>query len=210
MPIRALLFDFDGTLADSFGAITASVNHVRAQFGHTAMTEAAVKDYVGYGLTNLVEKLVPDADPAQAVALYREHHPQVMLSGTRLFPGVETTLETLQNWGFALGVCSNKSVAFTRRLVEGLGLAARFGCVLGPEDTGAAKPDPSMLLEGCRRLKVSTNETVYIGDMTVDVQTARAAGMPVWLVPFGVHSLNDAGQPDRRLADFEEILQLVR
>ena len=155
MPIRAVLFDFDGTLADSFAAITASTNHVRASYGLPAMAEAEVRKYVGHGLRNLMEHLCRGFDPDEAVRRYREHHPTVMLSGTKLFPGVADTVRELCRRGIKLGVCSNKTVQFTRGLVSALGLDDCIPAVLGPEDAGGApKPDPAMLLEGCRRLGV--------------------------------------------------------
>ncbi len=183
MPITAVLFDFDGTLADSFAAITASTNHVRVGYGLPPLAEAEVRGYVGYGLDNLMADLVPVAPVDEAVARYRAHHATVMVPQTRLMPGAAETIPELARRGLCLGVCSNKRVEFTRRLVGALGLGEYFACVLGPDDVGGrAKPDPAMVLEGLTRLKVSAADAVYVGDMIVDVQTARAAGVPVWIV----------------------------
>jgi phosphoglycolate phosphatase len=211
MPIRAALFDFDGTLADSFSAITASTNHVRQRYGLPDLPEAVIRRYVGLGLPNLMETLVPNAPTAEAVAAYREHHPTVMLSGTRLMPGVAETLQELRRRGVRMAVCSNKAVRFTKQLVEAFGLQPDFAAVLGPEDAGATKPDPSMLLEAVRRLGIPKAETVYVGDMAVDVHTARAAGITVWLVPggaAGTESATEAG-PERVLKGFAELLDLI-
>lgn len=212
MMIRALLFDFDGTLADSFPAITASTNHVRAHFGLSELSEATVREYVGLGLVNLVQRLVPGVDPAEAIAVYRPHYDTAMLSGTRLFDGVTETLTALHSQGRKLAVCSNKGVQFTKRLVTGLGLAEYFPVVLGPEDVAAPKPDPAMLLEALARLEVSKDEAIYVGDMAIDVHTARAAGMPAWIMPGGAHGDQSAesAKPDRLLRDFKEILELIK
>src|SRR5688572_19933243 len=156
MPIRAALFDFDGTLADSFAAITASTNHVRASYGLPPLPEAEVRGYVGYGLAHLMADLAPGAPVDEAVARYREHHARVMVAETRLMPGVAEAVPELARRGLLMGVCSNKRVEFTRELVGALGLADYFACVLGPDDVGQRpKPDPAMLLVGLRRLKVS-------------------------------------------------------
>jgi phosphoglycolate phosphatase len=209
---KAALFDFDGTLADSFEAITASTNHTRRAHGLPPLPEEVVRRYVGYGLPHLLRELVPAADTDAAVALYREHHKTVMTSGTRPMPGVARTVPELARRGLRLAVCSNKRVEFTRRLVDALGLAPHFAAVLGPEDVeNRPKPDPVMLLEGCRRLGVSPAEAVYVGDMAIDVHTARAAGMTVWLVPggaMGVESAAAAG-PDRVLGGFADLLDLL-
>jgi phosphoglycolate phosphatase len=109
-------------------------------------------------------------------------------------------------------VCSNKAVAFTRTLVETLGIAGYFAAVLGPDDVaGRPKPDPAMLLEGLTRLGVAKDESVYVGDMWIDVDAARAAGMPVWLVLGGAaggKSATAAG-PDKVLSGFAELRELL-
>jgi 2-phosphoglycolate phosphatase len=212
MPIRAALFDFDGTLADSFAAITASTNHVRSSYGLPALAEGEVREYVGLGLHQLMKDLAPGADPDEAVRRYREHHGSVMFGGTKLLPGVADTLAELARRGLKLAVCSNKQVSFTRELVNYFGLGATFAHVLGPDDVnGRAKPDPAMLFEACARLGVQPSETVYVGDMAVDIHTAKAAGIPVWLVPGGATGTDSAtaAGPDRCLAEFADILTHV-
>ena len=210
--IRAVLFDFDGTLADSFTPITASVNHVRGLHGLPALTEAEVREFVGLGLPQLMRDIVPGLAPGSAVAEYAAHHRTVMLTQTKLLPGVPETLRILAERGYPLAVCSNKRVDFTRQLVAALGLADRFAEVLGPDDVGGeAKPHPAMLLEAARRLGVAPADALYVGDMAVDVHAARAGGLPVWLVPGGASGREnplDAG-PDRALNDFGELAALL-
>lgn len=212
MPFTAALFDFDGTLADSFQAITSSTNAVRAAYHLPPLPEAAVREYVGFGLPNLLEQLVPGADLDDAVARYRDHHATVMFAETRLMPGVAATIPELARRGLRLAVCSNKRVEFTRALVRALGLDDYFAAVLGPDDVGGrAKPDPAMVLEGLTRLGVSPAAAVYVGDMAIDVHTARAAGVPVWLVPGGAAGKESAAAagPDRTLTGFAELLDLL-
>jgi 2-phosphoglycolate phosphatase len=213
MPISAVLFDFDGTLADSFGAITDSTNFTRASYGLPPLPHATVRTYVGYGLSQLMRDLVPGAPVEEAVARYREHHERTMEGATSLLPGVGDTVPELARRGYKLAVCSNKRVEFTRRLASALGLMPHFAYVLGPDDVQQrAKPDPAMVLEGMTRLAVSANETVYIGDMVVDVQTARAANVAVWLVPPDAPPAEapvHGERPDRVLRSFAELLELL-
>ncbi len=210
MPTRAVLFDFDGTLADSFAAITASTNHTRERYGLPPLPEADVRRRVGYGLDNLMAELVPTAPAAEAVVVYREHHAATMLSGTRLFPEVADTLAELRRRGYRLAVCSNKRAEFTRALVDGLGVGGLFEAVLGPDDVGVPKPDPAMLLEAARRLGVTPAESLYVGDMAVDVEAGQAAGMVVVLVPGGAGDPAEAiaAGPDRVLDTFADLLLL--
>src|SRR5436305_9903121 len=108
MPPRAVIFDFDGTLADSYAAITASVNHVRTAYNLPPLTAEDIRPNVGRGLPHLVRTCIPGADLDVAARLYREHHPSVLLSGTHLFPGIADMLQVLHERGLKLAVCSNK------------------------------------------------------------------------------------------------------
>ena len=183
--LRAVLFDFDGTLGDSYPAITASVNHVRSSHGLPPLGLDEVKRHVGRGADYLLAHTVGVGDPAANAAAYRAHHPSVLHGGTRLLPGAAELLRLLHARGLRLGVCSNKPVAFTRDLVAYLGVAPLLEAVLGPEDVDRPKPAPDMLLAALRRLGVAAGEALYVGDMSVDVQTARAAGVAVWVVCTG-------------------------
>jgi 2-phosphoglycolate phosphatase len=204
---RAIIFDFDGTLADSYAAITASVNHVRAAHHLPPLAESEVRKLVGFGLQTLLQEVIPGGGTDADVALYRSHYLQIMERETQLLPGVLPALEELHRRGLRLAVCSNKNVTFTRKLCASLGIAQFFDAILGPEDVSAPKPDPAMLREGMRRLGVTAKECLYIGDMAIDVETARAAGVPVWVVPSGSHdaaTLSAAG-PDRILSDMGQL-----
>jgi 2-phosphoglycolate phosphatase len=208
---RAVLFDFDGTLADSYPAITASVNHVRALHGLPPLSEPEVRRHVGRGAGYLLQHTVPAGEPDANAAAYRAHHPSVLRQGTRLLPGAAEVLRTLHERGLLLGMCSNKPIAFTRELIVYLGIAAYLDVVLGPEDVPHPKPAPDMLRAALSRLNVAANQTLYVGDMTVDIQTARAAGMSVWVVPTGSDEIETLRQahPDRVLRDLGELLDLI-
>lgn len=205
---RAVLFDFDGTLGDSYAAITASVNHVRAAHGQPPLAEAEVRRYVGRGTAHLLTHTVPDTKLEEDLARYSAHHPSVLRSGTRLLPGAREVITALSAAGFRLGVCSNKPVAFTRELLDYLGLASRIDLVLGPEDVARPKPAPDMLQTALARLGIGPAEALYVGDMIVDIETARAAGVAVWVVPTGSEERSrlEAARPDRLLDELGELV----
>jgi phosphoglycolate phosphatase len=209
--VRAVLFDFDGTLGDSYPAITASVNHVRALHRLPPLPEEEVRRHVGRGPAYLLEHTVSQGDLNANLAAYREHHPSVLHIGTRLLPGAADALRALHERGLKLGVCSNKPVAFTRELLSYLGIAPYLDVVLGPEDVARPKPAPDMLLAALPRLGVTAGEALYVGDMTVDVETARAAGVRVWVVPTGSDTPEAiaGARPDRTLHDLSELPALL-
>jgi phosphoglycolate phosphatase len=210
-PLAAVLFDLDGTLIDSYPAITASINHVRSLHGLPPLSVAEVTPHVGQGPGLLLERTVGTGDPAANTAAYRQHHPSVLREGTRLLPGARETLFALKQRGLKLGVCSNKPVAYTRELIAYLGVAHALDVVLGPEDVRRRKPAPDMLLTAMTRLGVEPDQTLYVGDMTVDIQTARSAHVRVWVLATGSDTPEalDAARPDRRLASLKELVTLL-
>ena len=203
----AVVFDFDGTLADSFAAIASSVNHVRALRGMPVLGVDEVKRHVGHGAEYLLTHTVPGGVLADDLARYRAHHPGIMLPLTQLLPGAAELVTRLHRRGKKLGVCSNKPRIFTQQLLNDLQLATYFDVVLGPEDVAKPKPAPDMLLRAVERLGLPKPQVLYIGDMTVDIQTARSAGIAVWVAPTGTEErrvLADA-RPDRLLCDLQEL-----
>jgi phosphoglycolate phosphatase len=180
--LRGVLFDFDGTLADSFDAIAESVNFVRTENHLPELRFEEIKSHVGHGLEHLMEKMLPGCDVGQAKKAYHAHHKIHMKTHTRLYPNAREFLSKLQLFGISMGVCSNKPVGFTTELIEHLGISSFFKVVLGPEDVPNPKPAPDMLIEAAKRLKIKHNEVVYVGDMDVDIKASGAAGMEVWIV----------------------------
>lgn len=209
---RAVLFDFDGTLADSYPGIATSVNHVRAHHGLPPLPVDEVRKHVGRGPAHLLEQTVPAGSVASNVARYKAHHPSVMKSGTHLFPGVATALAELKLLGLQLAICSNKPRAFTVELIAHFQLADVLDTIVGPEDVPRPKPAPDMLTKGLARLKVTPAQALYVGDMVVDIETARGAGVAVWVVPTGSDepAALQAGKPDRVLESISQLPALIR
>jgi 2-phosphoglycolate phosphatase len=207
-PFAAVLFDFDGTLADSYAAIACSVNHVRAQRGMPELSIGEIKRYVGRGADYLLTETVPGGNLAADLECYRAHHPTVMMPLTRLLPGAAALLPALHRQGKKIGLCSNKPRVFSEELLQYLNVAAYFAVVMGPEDVPMPKPAPDMLLRAIDRLALPKEQVLYVGDMLVDIQTARAAGVCVWAVATGSEERRDleAAKPDRLLTDLPEML----
>jgi len=203
----AVLFDFDGTLADSYDAIAASVNFVRAERGMPPLPMETVKRHVGRGPEYLLEHTVPGGDFAVDMARYRKHHPTVMVEMTRLLPGARAALESLHASGKKIGLCSNKPRIFSQELLKHLDIEGFFTLALGPEDVVHPKPAPDMLFAALAKLNLAKDQVLYVGDMVVDIQTARGAGVTVWVVPTGSdeRATIEAAKPDRILESLQEL-----
>jgi len=208
--LRAVIFDLDGTLVDSYVAIARSLNHARAAYELPALPVDEVRRSVGHGLEQLIARWVGPDRVEDGVRLFRECYSRVYAEGTRALPGAAETLETLGNAGFGMCVASNKPARFSIAILESLDLLRWFRAVHGPDTTGVTKPDPRMLRRCLEELRVEPDDAIYVGDMALDVETADRAGLEVFLVPGGSSGSEELLATGRRvlreLADLPRIL----
>lgn len=183
MPAAAI-FDLDGTLVDSLDDLHASVNHALRTVGLPARSRAEVRGYVGEGARTLLERAVGASthlvDPA--LAAWRAHYEAHCLDRTRPYPGIAAMLAGAR---CPLAVLTNKPGALARRILDGLGLLPGFAVVIGG-DEAPRKPDPAGLLGILARVGASPGEAVLVGDSRHDVATARAAGVRMIAVTWGL------------------------
>lgn len=196
---RAVLFDFDGTLADTAPDLGGAVNALRAARGLPALADDAVRPYASMGARGLLRVglgLKPeDADFIPMRDAFLAHYEKNICVRTRLFPGMAELLSKLPvPWG----IVTNKATRFTTRLVAALGLAP--ACVVCGDSTPHLKPHPAPMLLAAELLKLPCNEILYVGDDLRDVQAARAAGMRSVAVGYGYHGV-DNGAPATWNAD---------
>jgi phosphoglycolate phosphatase len=206
--IRGVIFDFDGTLIDSYEPITESLNLVRAAFDKSPLPLDQVKEMVGHGLEHLIEKSIGRDKVEDGVRLFREHYARICESATTILPLVRQTLEELDKRGYIMGIATNKPSYFARDILKALEIDHLFAEVIGPNDVERPKPDPEMLEIMMARLGLGTDEVVYVGDMLLDIETARKAGMHMYAVPSGSASRETllTGRPDRLVSKFSDLL----
>ncbi len=198
MPRKLIIFDLDGTLVDSYEAIQDALVHAVTALGGVPWTPEETKRRVGRGLEVLMEEAVGEANAAEGVRLFRERYPRVFLEKTTILPGVAEAIPALKARGRTLAVATNKPSDFSRRILDHLGLGAHFDLVLGPLDVPRPKPHPDMLNRIMADLGFGPGETLYVGDMTLDAESAANAGLPCLLVATGGHSraeLEATGRP---------------
>jgi phosphoglycolate phosphatase len=214
MPLRAALFDLDGTLLDSLHDIGAAMNHALSHHGLPIHPLPAYRRFVGEGVRVLVSRSVPAGQEALHEAVmetYRVRYAQGMLERTRPFPGIPELLSRLRAEGLKLAVLSNKPDASTRQLVEALLPGVRFEAVYGERAGVPRKPDPTAALGMAAELGVGPEDCVFIGDTAVDMDTARAAGMYSVGVTWGFRDVEELqSHGARALAHTaDELLQLL-
>lgn len=177
---RAVLFDLDGTLADTAPDLAAAMNRVRALRGMAPTPYEILRPVASAGARGLIGAsfgLQPDdAGYDELRVAFLESYEAAIAENTRLFAGIDHLLASLQEQNLSWGIVTNKAARFTDRLVPQIGLH-KAGCVISGDTTAHAKPHPAPLLEAARRLGMAAQECWYVGDDLRDIQAGSAAGM---------------------------------
>lgn len=190
-PIRAVLFDLDGTLLDTIEDLADSLNHVLAEASLPTHSVEEVRRLVGNGIPKLLERAVSaDTPRARIGELYRaflDYYLTHCRVKTRPYPGIPALLAALRDRGLRLAVVSNKADPATQALIRDF-FGPCFDFVLGATEGRELKPDRAMVDAALRALSIQSEEAVYVGDSQVDIRTAENAGMPCVSVTWGFRS----------------------
>lgn len=201
--IKTVLFDFDGTLADTAPDLARALNRVLAEQGRAPLPLEVTRPFTSAGARGLLKVgLGIEPDHAGYDTLreqFLDFYAQDICVDTTLFPGMDELLHSLEARGISWGIVTNKAERFTFPLVEAMGLASRAACVVGGDTTPHAKPHPAPLLHAAEKVGNIPAACLYVGDDKRDVQSARAAGMPVIAAAFGY--LGEEGDPHAWGAD---------
>lgn len=187
-PIRSVTVDLDGTLLDTIPDLAAAANAMMRELGRPEYPLETVASFVGRGIPKLVARCLPDLDEATvdaAQAIFRRHYAIENGRCSTLFPGVLDGLAAMRDAGLRLAVITNKAAAFTEPLLVASGLAPWFEFAVSGDTLAHKKPHPAQLLHACERMGTAPAENLHIGDSHHDAVAARAAGCPVFIVPYG-------------------------
>ena len=195
--MRAVLFDFDGTLADTAPDLGGALNRMLAKRGRPPLPLEAVRPYASSGARGLLYigfGVVPEDDGYTAMREeFLANYSDAICVHTRLFPGIEELLASIEARNMVWGIVTNKAVRLTTPLVAHLGLAQRAGCVVGGDTTPHLKPHPASLLHAAGEIGISPSECCYLGDDLRDIQAAKAAGMFSVAVEYGYSGTENGG-----------------
>lgn len=200
-PLQAVLFDLDGTLLDTAADIALALNRALAEQQLPALPEAEVRKFIGRGAASLIERAVervaghgaPHAHTLLARFYFHyDHMHEHDEERARAFPGVAEGLASICALGLRAAVVTNKSRHTAATLLERLGLSQWIEVIVGGDSCAQRKPHPQPLLVACQALEVTPAQALMVGDSTIDVQAARAAGMRIVCVPYGY---NEGGDP---------------
>ena len=177
--VKLVIFDLDGTLVDAYKAIELSFNYARKKFGLPPIEGIKIRKAVGWGDRNLLKPFFPARLLNKAVNTYRSHHKAALIKYSKVFGSTKKVLSGLKKNKIKLAIATNRPTRFSYILIRHLGIYKYFDAVLCADKIKSYKPSPEILLKIMKRLKVTPDETVYVGDMAVDVRTGKNASVKV-------------------------------
>ena len=201
--VDLVFYDLDGTLVETAPEICDAVNDLMDHYGWPAVDQAQIERWIGHGTGILLLHAVSNALGMETEALrasgrmdeigpvYDRFYAKRCGTRSRLYPDVSETLAALHAAGIRGVIVTNKESRYTDRVLSVHKLADRFDRVLCGDTMPARKPDPAGMLECLESFGVPARRSLFVGDSSIDVETARAAGVPIWLVPYGYNM----GQP---------------
>ena len=206
-PIRAVVFDLDGTLIDSADAIVESFHYTADRLGRERIPDTAIVASIGHLLEDQFRLFWPDLDPHLCARTYREHYARVACEKTRLMPGAVLVLETCLHFGLRTALATSKKLRYAEMILEHLGILEYFPVRVGPGEVTHAKPHPEAILACAKLLGTPPPEIVVVGDTVFDVRAAKAAGARCLCVTTGYDRRETlaALNPDAVLENLDEV-----
>ncbi len=212
-PPPLLVFDLDGTLADTAGDLVSTLNALLIREGLAAIPFQDARAMVGAGAKALVQRGLKangvDASEARLDALFEDflkHYEEHIADKSTLYPGVTAALDRFQEAGWAFAVCTNKIEYPSVLLLTALGVAGRFSAICGKDSFSVSKPDGEALLKTIAKAGGDPRRAIMVGDSKTDIETAKNAGVPVVAVNFGYTDLPvETFEPDRVIGHFDEL-----
>jgi phosphoglycolate phosphatase len=213
MTAPTIVYDLDGTLADTAGDLMGALNAVLSHEGLAPLPVENARSMLGEGARALIRRGFAASGRDLALpkleALFGDflaHYNAHIADHTQLYPGVERALAAFARAGWRQAVCTNKVEGSARLLIEKLGVADRFAFICGQDTFGVGKPDPKPLLGTIAASGGVPARAILVGDSVTDIKTARAAGLPVIAVDFGYTDVpvTELG-PDRVISHFDEL-----
>ena len=218
IPIQAILVDLDGTLLHSAPELAEAANRMLRDMGHPAASQDLLMSYIGNGIGWLVKRALtgdmhaePDAVLFEkALPLFDKHYTELLLQ-SKLYDGVSVGLDAMKAAGFRLGCITNKAARYTEPLLKGVGLADYFEIVVSGDSLPEKKPHPMPLLHAAKFFGAPVEQVLLIGDSLNDALAARAAGCPIFCVPYGYNHGKpvDGLDVDAVIADLPAALKLI-
>ena len=187
--VKAVLFDLDGTFADTAPDLAAALNHVRASRNLPPLPLEVLRPQASHGSPGLLKtgmNVTPDMPEFSALRdIFLDYYTQHICQRTKLFDGMDALIEGLEQRGLPWGIVTNKPHRFTQPLMQALGMASRAACLISGDSCANAKPHPEPMLKACVIIGIAPEHCLYLGDDLRDMQAANAAAMRGVIAAYG-------------------------
>jgi phosphoglycolate phosphatase len=215
---RIIVFDLDGTLVDTAPDLINALNWVLDREGLPPVPLQSARTMIGAGARRLIERglelegrSASFEDVTRLTADFIDYYAAHIADASRPFEGLESALDDLAAQGYRFAVCTNKLEWLSKRLLDQLGLSARFAAICGADTFGVSKPDPAILRQTIARAGGQLSSAIMVGDAGPDIGVARRAGIPVIGVEFGYTEVPIADlKPDRLVSHMRELPAAVQ
>lgn len=209
--IKLIIFDLDGTLVNAYPAIIKSFNYTMQKLGYPKQNNLTIRRAVGWGDDNLLKPFLNPKDFKKALLLYRRHHKNTLVKDSRLLPKVESVLSYLKDKGYKLAVASNRPTKFSWILIRHLKIEKYFDYVLCADRLRHIKPHPEILNRIRQRFSLRPGQTLYVGDMTIDVQAGRRAKIKTIAIGTGSNTIQELKKqrPYRIINKIKDLLKIL-
>jgi len=219
-PFDLILFDLDGTLIETAPEIADAVNDTLEAFDRPHISQQQVNDWIGHGTRELLISALAFTDKSTTEAVRRSasfariqaafgvHYQKRCGTRSHLYPHVRETLQTLRERGVKLAVVTNKEQRYTQVVLDAHKLTPLFARVISGDTLPLKKPDPMGVHDCLHHFLIRGERALFVGDSSIDVATARNAGVAVWVLPYGYNMGQpiESAHPDRVIADFSALI----
>src|ERR1700723_2470725 len=211
--LPTIVFDLDGTLVDTAPDLINALNYILVREGMPPVPLHSARTMIGAGARRLLERgleldgrVIEIDDISRLTADFIDYYAAHIADASRPFDGLENALDDLAALGYRFAVCTNKLEWLSKRLLDQLGLSARFAAICGADTFGVSKPDPAILQQTIARAGGQLSQAIMVGDAGPDIGVARRAGIPVIGVEFGYTEVPIADlKPDRLIGHLSEM-----
>jgi len=217
-----ILFDLDGTLVETAPEICDAVNDTLQHFGFSSVAQGQVNDWIGHGPLELLIQALAFVQNVSAdtirhattlpeiAAVFKTHYRARCGTRSHCYPNVKQALAYLKAQGVRLGVVTNKEGAYTQTVLDAHGLTAMFDRVISGDTLPTKKPHPHGVIACLEMFNLHPDKVLFVGDSSIDIATARNAGVAVWAVPYGYNMGQEIAdsKPDRLIQDFGALMEI--
>ena len=209
--LKLVIFDLDGTLVDAYQGVASSLNYTLAQLNCAPIDDDIIKRTVRLGDRHLIAAFVAENDVDKALSIFRQHHARALKEGTTYLPGAKKLLKDLKTEKYVLAIASNRPTRFTHIILKHLRMQQFFDYVLCGDKVPHPKPAADILEQILKKFSLLPGETLYVGDMTVDVETGKKAGVRTVAVVTGSSTKEElaALKPFKIIDRVSQVAQII-